>query len=406
MKKLNTLDLFAGCGGLTDGFKQTKKFDLLGAVEWDKAAAKTLSHRLEKKWGYKDADQRVIRFDMQKTKELLKGYEDDEYGSHKGLLSLVAGSQVDAVIGGPPCQAYSVAGRVRDENGMHDDYRNYLFESYIEVVKNTKPLACVFENVPGILSAAPGGIPIIDRITEAFDKAGYFVVSDLKEVALFSAADFGVPQIRKRVIIVGISKKRFKDFSRIAHRFYEILNTKKVKRLKTVSEAIGDLPKLIPLAKETKSHSHRASTEVPENFDHEPRYHNSRDIGIFKMLAADIQSGEMKYTSIDALKKIYKDISGKDAAIHKYYVLRNDQPSNTIPAHLYKDGLRHIHPDPSQARSITIREAARLQSFADDFEFLGSRGDKYKMIGNAVPPLLGKVVANSLYELFQEEGVI
>ena len=89
-------------------------------------------------------------------------------------------------------------------------------------------------------------------------------------------------------------------------------------------------------------------------------------------------------------------MTGKTSNVHKYHVLRSDRPSNTIPAHLYKDGLRHIHPDSEQARSITVREAARLQSFGDDFIFLGSVGDQYKMIGNAVPPLLGKAIGKAI----------
>ena len=131
--------------------------------------------------------------------------------------------------------------------------------------------------------------------------------------------------------------------------------------------------------------------------------HNERDIEIFRLLAEDIRSGRNKYLSSKALIQLYKDKTGKDSKFHKYHVIREDRPSNTIPAHLYKDGLRHIHPDPEQARSITVREAARLQAFDDDFEFVGSRGDQYKMIGNAVPPLFSRVIAEVVYELLKEK---
>ena len=110
-------------------------------------------------------------------------------------------------------------------------------------------------------------------------------------------------------------------------------------------------------------------------------------------------SGEEKYISSKALIKLYKEKTGKSSKFHKYHVIREDKPSNTIPAHLYKDGLRHIHPDPNQARSITVREAARIQSFEDDFEFLGSKGDQYKMIGNAVPPNFSKLIAETIFKL-------
>ena len=123
------------------------------------------------------------------------------------------------------------------------------------------------------------------------------------------------------------------------------------------------------------------------------------------MLAQDIISGENKYTSIDALKRLYTEATGHVSNVHKYHVIRWDEPSNLIPAHLFKDGLRHIHPDPEQARSITVREAARLQGFPDNYEFMGTQADAYKMIGNAVPPIFSKVLAIAIYHLlFEKEG--
>ena len=131
--------------------------------------------------------------------------------------------------------------------------------------------------------------------------------------------------------------------------------------------------------------------------NHIPRFHSKRDIDVFKFLAEDIKSGRKEYVSTEKLKELYTQITGKKSNIHKYYVLRENEPSNTIPAHLYKDGMRHIHPDPRQARSITVREAARLQTFPDDFEFLGPNMAQYKMIGNAVPVDFAKIVADALY---------
>ena len=132
---------------------------------------------------------------------------------------------------------------------------------------------------------------------------------------------------------------------------------------------------------------------------HIPRYHNERDQKVFRLLADDIKSGRNQYTSIDTLKKLYTEVTGHVSNIHKYYVLRLNEPSNTIPAHLFKDGMRHVHPDPEQARSITVREAARLQSFDDDFEFLGPSMAQYKMVGNAVPPAFAKIVAEAVSRL-------
>ena len=204
---LNTIDLFAGCGGLTDGFKLTYKYNLLAAVEWEKAPLNSLRHRLEKKWNYENVEQKIIHFDIQRTEELLYGYEQDpDYGNSIGLEKLVNNQIVDVIIGGPPCQAYSIAGRIRDENGMKDDYRNYLFESYIQVVKHFQPKACIFENVVGMLSATPDGVPIINRIASAFNEAGYVISSSIQEQAVFDVSEFGVPQKRQRVILVALIK--------------------------------------------------------------------------------------------------------------------------------------------------------------------------------------------------------
>ncbi|WP_439242135.1 DNA cytosine methyltransferase [Lonepinella sp. BR2474] len=388
---LNTIDLFAGCGGLTDGFKQSNKYNLLAGVEWDKQPLEVLRNRLEKKWGYHNVKDIIIHFDLQRTQELINGFHHDPiYGSSVGLKQIIDKNNVDVIIGGPPCQAYSIAGRIRDNNGMKDDYRNYLFESYIRIVEEFKPLACIFENVTGMLSATPDGKPILDRISLAFNNAGYAISENIKEEAIFDVSEFGVPQKRKRVIIIAVNKEKFTSHKEMISEFYSEMNKNKEKT-KTVHDAISDLPKLYPTYQAGKV-SH-ISSDKNTLTDHEPRFHSLRDIKIFQMLANDIRNGENKYTSTKALQEIYTQATGKLSNVHKYHVLRENMPSNTIPAHLYKDGLRHIHPDPEQGRSITVREAARLQSFSDDFQFMGSMGAKYKMIGNAVPPLFAKKIA-------------
>ena len=403
-KKIKSIDLFAGCGGLMDGFEQSGHYKTIAAVEWEKAPCRNLAIRLENKWKYKDADQRVLRFDIQRTDELFYGWDDEVYGKSEGLDKLItAENGIDVIIGGPPCQAYSIAGRVRDENGMKDDYRNYLFESYLKVVDKYQPKAFVFENVPGILSAQPGDRPIIDIIQESFDKAGYYVLADLKS-AIIDFTEYGVPQNRKRIIILGLRKDYFGEekCKELIEGFYKFnLPKYKVKKKVTVEEAIGDLPKLYPLSEEMKYEGKRISHSLPEPFvpNHVARWQSQRDIGIFKILTKDIESGRNEYVTTEALKALYTQMTGKNSNVHKYHVIRWNQQSNLIPAHLFKDGLRHIHPDSKQLRTITVREAARLQTFEDDYIFDGSNMDTYKMIGNAVPPLFAKCLANAVNDM-------
>lgn len=393
--KYNYIDLFAGCGGLTDGFEQTNKYTPYAFVEWDKNASNTLKHRLKTKWNIKNVDEKVVHFDIQRMDELLNGFDDNEYGKHIGLKKLVDNANIDVIIGGPPCQAYSLAGRVQDKNNMKCDYRNYLFENYLKVVKEFKPKVFVFENVQGILSAMPDGVNIIDRIRDDFEKEGYVIASDLRKIALLDSSDYGVPQIRKRVIIIGINKELTTcNPNVILNDFYlNILPSFKIDKKITVKEAISDLEPLYPLEESDKVNYKKTSHYSSKTSNHVPRFHSQRDIEIFCELALDVANGSKNYPDTGSLKQLYYEKTGKKSSFHKYNVLAYDKQSNTIPAHLYKDGLRHIHPDPKQARSITPREAARLQTFDDDFEFLGSQGACYQMIGNAVPPLLAKKIA-------------
>lgn len=406
MSKYKMIDLFAGCGGLEDGFLQSGKYDDVAAIEWLKPQVNTLINRLKTKWGIKDAEQRVMHFDIQREDELFNGWEDDEFGTGKGLDYFVkAAGGIDVIIGGPPCQAYSVAGRVRDENGMKDDYRNYLFEHYLNVVNRYRPKVFVFENVPGILSAAPDGTPITDLIKKGFTDIGYEIIDDLR-IAKVNASDYSVPQNRERMIIVGVDKNRFKNIQMHLKRFYsEILPSYKGDKVITVKEAIGDLPSCKPNYDED-NHKKRKSHSTPEcNLTwHRPRYHNLRDMDTFRILAEDIETGKREYDS-KKIGELYEKKVGSKSPIHRYHVLESGLPSTTIIAHLYKDGNRFIHYDSKQCRSITVREAARLQSFDDDFDFIGSQGNAYQMIGNAVPPKLAKAIGLAVYDFLGEMEV-
>lgn len=397
---IKTIDLFAGCGGLTEGFAQTGFYQTSACVEWEKAPCTNLRKRLKEKWGIVNADEMVIQFDIQRTQELLNGFSDEQYGQSVGLKRLV-GNNVDLVIGGPPCQAYSIAGRIRDKHGMKNDYRNYLFESYLKVVSEFRPKAFVFENVPGLLSAKPGDRMIKDIIFEEFSAAGYSIISDLKK-ALVDISEYGVPQNRKRIIILGVRNDVLGDSCEKAlNDFYErILPSYKSNHSYKLRDAIGDLSPLYPTGDPIIVDGVKTAHSVPicNELNHIARYHNNRDIEIFRLLAEDIETGRNRYSSVESRKDLYTKLTGKKSEIHKYHVLKWDEPSTTIPAHLCKDGLRHIHPDSKQARTITVREAARLQTFPDDYEFVSAMTANYKMIGNAVPPEFARRLALAVQE--------
>lgn len=378
---MKVIDLFAGCGGLALGFKKLS-FETLAFLEWEKSCIDTLKENFSQT----HSPPMFLHKDIRETEECL-------HSADGSLIDFVADrGGVDGIIGGPPCQAYSMAGRVRDPSGMKTDYRNFLFEAYCRMLATFKPKFFVFENVMGMLSAKPNGVPIAREIENAFARTGYYCGNISKEIT-YDFANLGGPQRRKRVIIFGI-RSDLPNSRQAVHRFHATMRSLHTQS-QTVSSAIGDLQPIFPLPKSERSK--RASHYNSSNdIMHFSRFHNDRDIEIFKLLAEDIKSPNPQYASISSIKQLYKDRVGKDAAVHKYYVLREDEPSNLIPAHLYKDGLRHIHPDPLQSRSITAREAARLQSFPDDFLFRGSRGDIFKMIGNAVPPLFAEKIATSV----------
>lgn len=409
-KKLTFIDLFSGCGGFSEGLMQTNKFEALAHVEWEMPMVETLRTRLIQKWHHtiNEAKKKVIHFDIQKTGELINGEwnkksienyskTNDHLLPKKGLKGVIGKRKVDIIIGGPPCQAYSIAGRAQDQFSMKNDYRNFLFESFIEVVKEFKPEIFVFENVPGLLSACPGGELVTSRMYSAFNKIGY-VIRDTNEFkkSIYVATEFGVPQNRKRVIIFGVKKTGSIDLEDL----YRSLDSLKLKNRKlTVRDTIGELPSLMPLesAKRIDGQNFSHNREKPNLYKfHIPRYHNKRDIDIFRKW---LILGMNKKNTIEKIE-FYNKLLKKKSKHAKYRNLEWDKPSPTIVAHLSKDGLMFIHPDPKQARSITIYEASLLQSFPIDFEFIGSNAYCYRMIGNAVPPRMAKQIGLAILKCF------
>lgn len=391
--KYTFIDLFAGCGGLSEGFYR-QGFEAVAHVEIDHAACETLRERM-RHYGYKNIDREVVEGDI----------TSDNIVSR--IEEAVDGRNVDIIIGGPPCQAYSTAGRVRDKVGMEKDARNFLFESYVRILEHYMPKMFVFENVTGLLSAKVGGETILPKVIKALGK--HYTLLDDPTRIVFNTSNYGVPQIRKRIILIGIRK----DISHvdISNLYKSIKKThydpemseserKGLKRYVDVREALGDLPKVYPgQDASTPEFNYPCDNDflkaigspgIHPLMDHICRNHNDMDRERFRVMIAN-------HWSFGEMRRARPDLEHEHARVfdNSYVVQWWDLPSKTIIAHLHKDGFQFIHPDIEQARTFTVREAARIQSFPDDFVFAGSRSDKYKQIGNAVPCLFAEALAKA-----------
>lgn len=408
--QLNFIDLFAGGGGLSEGFIQ-EGYLPIAHVEADAAACNTLRTRMAYHWllaaGREDlyADYLTGKIDRDMLyaavpRWVARSVINDEIRPdtlariYSEIDSLLMGRKLDLLIGGPPCQAYSIVGRSRDPEGMVADKRNYLYKCYAKFLEKYSPKKFLFENVMGLLSAKDrDGTGYFDAMRQLFDELGYDT-----DFSVMSAKDYGVPQNRKRVVLVGHRKGTAATYP----------EPKRWTSNQTVSEVFGDLPPLgageggVAPCKRLAYRSAwllkaGVSSPLPVTW-HQARPHSERDLEIYRIAVKEWNErrSRLRYGNLPPHLKTHRN---KTSFTDRFKVVAGNLPfAHTVVAHICKDGHYYIHPDIEQNRSITPREAARLQTFPDDYYFEGvgarpSRTHAFRQIGNAVPILLARKIA-------------
>ena len=282
---------------------------------------------------------------------------------------------------------------------MDGDPRNFLYQYYVEFLKKYRPKMFVFENVPGILSAKNG--EYLDKIFDAVRKAGYELSLPTNSQKFLNSKNFGVLQDRKRVIIVGWRKELA-----LSYPDFEITEPK----FKILKDLFADLPELkngegtmnaVNYKKPTTEYLKQSKIRNEIDFvtQHIARPNNENDLEIYRMAVEEMNQGKrLNYAKLPERLIRHKNTS---SFTNRFQVVNGDGISHTVVAHIAMDGHYYIHPDNKQNRSITIREAARIQSFPDDYFFEGSRTAAFKQIGNAVPPLMAEKIAKKIKEILK-----
>lgn len=414
---LSYIDLFAGAGGLSEGFIQSG-YQPIAHVEMNEYASKTIETRIAyyylkeqgKLKSYYQYEQGIIS-----REELLQLIPEEELKTviNKEMSEATIKSifetidkikaekeidQVDVIIGGPPCQAYSLVGRAQSSHmlvPMEEDPRNELYKMYVQFLKKYKPRMFVFENVAGIKTAR-GGLAF-RNLQMYMRRVGYEI-----EYQELNAKNFGVLQSRKRVIIVGWLKGTGYEYPT-----FEVINSNA-----KVWDILSDLPKLTPGNKSDlymMNDMRRVKKYIKDNIirqkndvltGHVARPHTAQDIEIYKRtINLWFENGQHERLKYDDLPEELKTHRNRTSFVDRFKVVEGDMEyCHTILAHLSKDGHYFIHPDIDQHRSITVREAARIQSFPDNYYFEGPRTSQFVQVGNAVPPMMAKVIADKIKE--------
>ena len=417
------LDLFAGAGGLSEGFTRAG-FEPVAHVEMDKAACFTLRTRAAYHWLKKenklDIYDRYLNGLMTRD-EFYKEIPESVLGTvlnyeissdtlpqiFADVDNLLNGQKLDLIIGGPPCQAYSLAGRSRSETKMVGDKRNYLYKHYAEFLRKYRPRYFVFENVLGLLSAKDeDGTLHFDNMQKLFHEYGYST-----EFQPLNASDYGVLQNRKRIILIGKLGKDEKGF------YPEIA---KITSVHKVDELFCDLPSIQagggtvkPVGTNPYKGKYLTAAGIKE-YDTEPvtfhqaRPHTKQDLEIYRIVVDTWNKTKTRVAYTDLPEHLRTHNNTKCFLDRFKVVAGNLTCAQTVVAHICRDGHYYIHPDIKQNRSLTPREAARIQTFPDNYYFESASGKPsrtlaYKQIGNAVPVRLANCIATALMELFAKE---
>lgn len=363
-KTYNAIDLFSGAGGLSRGFMDAG-FNVVLGVDFDDAALKTFKEN--------HGNAEAMKLDLFNHSNIEKIYE---YLNQRNI-------ELDVLIGGPPCQGFSLAGK-REEF----DKRNVLYSAMVKTAARLKPRVVVLENVPGMLTLYDGAGA--KRVKEDFEQIGYHV----NEPKILYAPEYGVPQIRKRVFFVMTLKEK------ITGTFNYPTPELKENEFITCGDAIGSLPSLVDVTNYSLDQVFEYPKEPQNEYE---KYMRKRSDRIYNHTPTKHAEETVRLISLVPEGKNYKALPKEELEKRKFKyheaLTRYDskRPSRTI------DTGHRTHFHYKWNRIPTVREAARLQSFQDDFIFYGNKQEQYKQVGNAVPPLLGKAVALKVKELLDNE---
>lgn len=472
-EEVRVLDLFAGCGGLSLGF-ETAGYEMVGGIEINDYAASTYAENI-----HQEASSAEKKFHS-KARDISDVDPEGYVEEHPNLSDV--GRDIDVLVGGPPCQAYTRVGRAKlrdvaeDPEAFLNDPRSNLYLQYLEFVQKTKPAAILIENVPDILNY--DGHNIAREVAEVLDELGYS-----PRYTLLNASYYGVPQMRERMFLlayhedvaadpefpepthhhdlpsgyqgsrdvalqeVETAQTTLEDPTRKKIYFYPIPEPEDgLPSAVTAHEAIGDLPEITrhlrgELERGARRFDNLSPYPGPPHSDYAEKMRNwpgfessdgvwdhtirnlPRDYPIFRRMNEGDEYPEAHEHAMDLFREKLQELEEqgerpepgseeyeelKDSIVppystdkfpNKWWKMERDNPVRTLMAHLQKDSYTHIHYDDEQARTLSVREGARLQSFPDGFEFEGTMNPAFRQVGNAVPPLLAFSLATKISEV-------